>query len=56
MKELPILYSGTMVRALLGGRKGQTRRIVNPLPQMRDPPLGGRSGRTAAFAAVAAAK
>lgn len=34
MKELPILYSGAMVRALLDDRKVQTRRIINPQPQM----------------------
>lgn len=34
MKEIPILYSGAMVRALLDDRKGQTRRIINPQPQM----------------------
>jgi len=41
MTEHPIIFTTPMVRAILEGRKTQTRRVINPQPQLRIFPRHG---------------
>lgn len=42
-KEKPILMNSESVRAILGGRKTQTRRVIKPQPEILSAPMGAKT-------------
>lgn len=43
MTERPVLFNDAMVRAVLSGRKTQTRRVLPPVVDLRGPPHAGEA-------------